>query len=120
MPISHDPGFRRATLPTTGCKRTHWRRAWDTEDPWTPEELAVAVDAYDEMLEKELDGAPYVKAETRERFLAGALSGRSKRSFEERMGNISHVRRELGLPWIAGYKPKAHVGSSRFEELRRY
>jgi 5-methylcytosine-specific restriction protein A len=87
-------------------------------DPWTEQELAAAVAAYDEMLAAELEGTRYVKADVRRRYLEGPLKGRSKRSFEERMGNISAVRAEMGLPIIVGYKPKEHVGASRAAQLR--
>ncbi len=90
--------------------------AWG--EPWTFDELAAAVAAYDEMLTSELAGSSYVKAHIRERYLAGPLDGRTKRSFEERMGNISAVRLKMGLPIIAGYKPKEHVGDVRARQIQ--
>jgi 5-methylcytosine-specific restriction protein A len=90
--------------------------AWG--EPWTVEELSAAVDAYEEMVGLELADQPYVKARIRERYLAGPLQGRTKRSFEERMGNISSVRQGMGLPVIRGYKPKDHVGDVRLRQIR--
>jgi 5-methylcytosine-specific restriction protein A len=90
--------------------------AWG--EPWSIEELSAAVAAYDEMLELQLAGQPYVKARIREQYLDGPLSGRTKRSFEERMGNISAVRQQMGLPIITGYKPKEHVGDVRTEQIK--
>jgi hypothetical protein len=86
--------------------------------PWSYEELSAAVDAYYEMLELDLRGEPYVKARVREQYLAGPLEGRSSRSFEERMGNISAVRQQMGRPIITGYRPKPHVGAGRAAQLR--
>jgi CBS domain-containing protein len=86
-------------------------------DPWTEAELEAAVEAYDKMLEKERAGQHHVKAEVRRSYLIGPLRARSDRSFEERMGNISAIREQLGLPTIPGYKPKPHVGSGRSAQL---
>ena len=63
------------------------------------------------MLRHELKGAGYSKAEVREHYLAGGLGGRSKASYEKRMGNISHVMVGLGHATIPGYKPLENVGS---------
>ena len=87
-------------------------------EPWDEAELGAAVDAYEEMLRFEMQGVPYVKARIRERYLSGPLHGRSKRSFEERMGNISAVRRDMGLQTISGYKPKEHVGQTRTSQIK--
>jgi 5-methylcytosine-specific restriction protein A len=89
-------------------------------DLWTEEELIAAVDAYIEMLEYERAGRHYVKAEVRCRHQSvGPLSTRSKRSFEDRMRNISSVLRDLGHDWIPGYKPADHVGSGVAPVLAR-
>lgn len=76
---------------------------------WSDAELAASVDAYREMARKDLAGERYTKKQV---YLDLAKRfGRSDKSFEFRMQNISAVLDELGLPWIAGLKPKSNVGS---------
>lgn len=86
---------------------------------WTEDELDVAVDTYMEMLRHEEMGNRYTKAEFRTEALKGGLSGRSASSFELRMGNISHLLEQAGLPRIAGYKPYRNVGRQVADALYR-
>ena len=75
---------------------------------WTEEELAATVVAYLEMRSKELEGTPFVKthyyASLANRF------GRTQKSFEYRMQNISYICSLLGRPWVTGLKPAKNVG----------
>ena len=71
--------------------------------PWTPLEVEAAVADYFAMLEKELEGEAFDKAE-HNRLLRRRLP-RSKGSVEYKHRNISAVLIELGLPYIEGYKP---------------
>src|SRR5215213_9787024 len=57
------------------------------------------------MLESELRGEPYSKAEHR-RQLVQLLNGRSEQSVEFKHANISAVLIDLGFPYISGYKPR--------------
>jgi hypothetical protein len=78
---------------------------------WTEEEITASVDAYVEMLKKEITGKPYRKTEYNAKLRKNHLNNRTKASVELRMQNISAVFDELGLVWIKGYKPRKHVGS---------
>lgn len=78
---------------------------------WTYEEILASVEAYQEMLDKELAGQPYNKTEVRRGLLSGALSGRTNGSIEMRMCNISTVLHDQGERYINGYKPRENVGT---------
>jgi len=71
---------------------------------WSDQELDLIVADYFAMLVKELARAPYVKAH--HNALLMQQTGRTHRSVEFKHQNISAVLKELGLPWVAGYKPK--------------
>ena len=75
---------------------------------WSREELEAAVRAYLQMLDMELTGQAYNKAEISRALKAGPLSGRS--STDHRMQNISSVLLEMGRPTIPGFKPLSNVG----------
>lgn len=79
-------------------------RAGGRGQPWSDDEVAATVDDYFEMLRAELDGRPYVKAE-HSRALMQRLDGRTKAAIEQKHMNISAILRELGHPFINGYKP---------------
>src|SRR4051794_19994552 len=81
-------------------------------DGWNDLELDAAVAAYNTMLADIATGRPVNKAAVNRQLREGALAGRSRGSVEFRMGNISAVRRDEGLPWIEGYKPYANTGSA--------
>lgn len=63
------------------------------------------------MLDSELRGEPYSKAEHNRR-LQGLLNGRSGPAIEFKHANISAVMIELGRPYIAGYKPRSNYQQS--------
>jgi len=75
---------------------------------WSEGELAVAVEAYRQMAELEAMGEPYSKRKVY-RDLAKRF-GRTEKSFEYRMQNISAVLDGLGKRWISGLKPAGNVG----------
>ncbi len=77
---------------------------------WSDEELAAAVDAYKEMGHLETSQKPYSK---RKYYRDLALRfGRTEKSFEYRMQNISAVLDEQGDSWIPGLKPAGNVGAN--------
>lgn len=76
---------------------------------WSDEELAASLTAYREMQRKDAEGIGYMKKQVY-RDLAQRF-GRSEKSYEFRMQNISSVLDELGMPWIDGLKPKQNVGA---------
>ena len=71
---------------------------------WSAIEVEACVRDYLDMLTLELNGQAYNKSRHREALLP-QLDGRSSASVEQKHRNISAVMRELGYPWIRGYKP---------------
>lgn len=81
---------------------------------WSREEVEATVADYLEMLDVELKGEPYKKAEHRRR-LARMLDDRSESAIERKHQNISAVLIELGWPYIDGYKPLSNYQRLLFE-----
>ncbi|WP_217907583.1 HNH endonuclease [Desulfosediminicola ganghwensis] len=82
---------------------------------WTIQELEATVSKYIEMREKEENGEKFIKKSYYE-----SLSnefGRTTKSFEYRMQNISYVYALMGRKWITGLKPASHIGSKTVEEI---
>ena len=73
-------------------------------DDWSSEEVEAAVSDYVAMLEAEIRGEPYNKAE-HNRALQQLLGRRTRGSIERKHQNISAVLLDLGFPYIEGYKP---------------
>jgi hypothetical protein len=71
---------------------------------WSQAEVEATVADYFAMLEAELKGEAYSKAEHR-RTLTRLLSDRSDPAIERKHMNISAVLIEFGFPYIDGYKP---------------
>lgn len=85
---------------------------------WSDEELEAAVIAYTEMYQKELHNETFQKksyyAELSKKY------GRTEKSFEYRMQNISYVYSEMGRDFVSGLKPAKNVGANvtgKIEEL---
>lgn len=76
---------------------------------WTDEELFDSAKAYLEMLRKEEAGEKYVKKDYYRKL--SHKHGRTEKSFEYRMQNISYVRFLLGRIWLDGLKPAKNVGT---------
>jgi hypothetical protein len=85
---------------------------------WRDDELDAIVADYFAMLEAEVAGRPYVKLQHSRRLMAEI--GRTHRSVEFKHQNISAVLDELGLPWIAGYRPKRNYQNAIFGAIERY
>nr|WP_199065483.1 DUF3883 domain-containing protein [Chromobacterium sp. ASV5] len=73
-------------------------------NPWTQAEIQLIVADYMAMLTLELCGQRYNKA-AHNRALLAKLPGRNRSSVEFKHQNISAVLRDIGQPWIIGYKP---------------
>lgn len=82
----------------------------DMAENWTEEELEAAVRAYVDMRDRADRGERVVKSryyqDLHERF------GRSAKSYEYRMQNISYVYALLGRRWVEGLKPAKNVGTN--------
>jgi hypothetical protein len=88
-----------------------------TGTDWTADELTLIVADYFAMLQAELAGVAYSKAEHRRGLLG--LIRRSEGSIEFKHQNISAVLQELGLPWIKGYKPRSNYQGNLFAAIER-
>jgi hypothetical protein len=73
-------------------------------DDWSREEVEAAVSDYVDMLDMELRGQPFNKAE-HNRNLQKLLNNRPRGSIERKHQNISAILIELGYPYVDGYKP---------------
>lgn len=73
-------------------------------DNWSRVEVEATVADYFDMLYKQESGLDYNKTEHRHR-LAQLLNRRSDGAIEYKHQNISAVLRDMGFPWILGYKP---------------
>ena len=82
---------------------------------WSDEELEAAVRSYLEMKDKDLKGIKFSKVEYYREL--SKKFGRSEKSFEYRMQNISFVFSELGRDWLTGLKPAKNVGSNVFGKI---
>ena len=84
-------------------------------EKWSDEELRVAVDAYVDMLHKQRSGLSFVK----KHYYANlhARFGRTEKSFEYRMQNISYVLSLMGRTWLSGLKPAKNVGAKNAERI---
>lgn len=83
--------------------------------PWARTELDAIVADYLGMLQIELRGGTFNKAE-RNRALQ-RVTGRSRSSVEFKHRNISAVMAELGLPFVQGYIPAKNYQLALFEVI---
>jgi len=86
--------------------------------PWDDAELDAIVADYFAMLDAELAGRAYIKSHHSKVLME--QTGRTHRSVEFKHQNISAVLDELGMPWIAGYKPKRNYQNAIFDAIDRY
>jgi 5-methylcytosine-specific restriction enzyme A len=82
----------------------------ETDSDWTPAELRAAIEAYFDMQRKARSEQAFVKkkyyTDLHRRF------GRTEKSFEYRMQNISYVLSVMGREWLSGLKPAKNVGTA--------
>lgn len=83
---------------------------------WNHSEVEATVADYFAMLEAELRGISYSKAEHR-RALQNLLLNRSEPAIERKHMNVSAVLRDLGHPWINGYKPLGNYQGRLYEAV---
>lgn len=84
---------------------------------WSDREIDLIVSDYFDMLDRELAGTPYVKAERNAALRH--LTGRSRGSIEFKHQNISAVLVELGRPWIRGYRPMRNFQKALIDGIER-
>lgn len=83
-------------------------------EDWSLTEVEAIVADYRHMLTLELSGKAYNKSHHR-RILLGKLDNRSESAIEKKLQNISAVMRDLGRPWVRGYKPLSRYQQALFE-----
>jgi hypothetical protein len=83
---------------------------------WSHAEVAATVADYLSMLDHELRGEAYNKAEHNRR-LQQFLNGRTRVAVDRKHQNISAVMIELGLPYIDGFKPLRNYQAILFDEV---
>ena len=85
---------------------------------WSAQEVEIIVADYLTMLDLELRGRDYNKAE-RNRELQRVLPARSRGSIEFKHANISAVMLEMGYPYVDGYKPRSNFQNLLKEVVER-
>lgn len=88
----------------------------DRNANWSDEENSVLVNAYLDMLRRELRDEKYVKADVNRQLQAEL--GRGRGSIEFKLANVSAVLRELSFPFINGYKPYPNIQASLRDQVR--
>jgi 5-methylcytosine-specific restriction protein A len=86
-------------------------------EKWSTEELDASVAAYIQMRDMQERGEKYTKKSFYEEL--SKRFGRTEKSYEYRMQNISYVYSVLGRRWIEGLKPARNVGSNVVAVLER-
>jgi len=76
---------------------------------WTIEELEGAVRAYVDMRQKEVNNVRFTKKSYYTQL--SKQYGRTEKSYEYRMQNISYVYSLMGRTWVKGLKPAKNVGA---------
>lgn len=87
------------------------------ESEWTESELRASVASYLDMARRVREGKPVVKKQYY-RDLAAQI-GRSEKSCEYRMQNISYVLALMGRDWIKGLPPAKNVGAKVAAQIER-
>jgi hypothetical protein len=88
-------------------------------DTWSQTEVELIIADYFSMLQEELKGSSFNKAE-HARNLLPLLNSRSKGSIEFKHQNISAILIKLGLPYIKGYKPLFNYQGLLEEKIKEY
>lgn len=86
---------------------------------WTDLENDTLVAGYFAMFNDHLLGRPFVKAE-HHRALADVLTGRSAKSIEYKLQNVSGALQALGQPWLKGYAPATNFQMSLADAVMRW
>ena len=87
--------------------------------PWTDAENDLIVADYFAMLDEDMAGRPYNKAQHR-RSLMPFLRSRTEGSIEFKHQNISAVLKGLGEDWIPGYKPAFNFQMTLVDAVARW
>lgn len=85
-------------------------------ETWSDEEVALTVSDYLDMLTEEVHGRTFSKTEHRSALIP-KLQGRGKGAVEFKYGNVSAALRDLGYPFVDGYKPYSNYQHSVLPEV---
>ena len=85
---------------------------------WPDAQIQPTIAAYFTMLRAELAGQPYIKADFNRE--VQAATGRSRGAVEFKFANISAVLRDIGLPYVQGYKPRRNIQDALRPEVERF
>lgn len=86
---------------------------------WTDLENDTLVAGYFAMFDDHLSGRPFVKAD-KHKALADVLSGRTVKSVEYKLQNVSGALHALGYPWLKGYAPATNFQMSLADAVARW
>jgi 5-methylcytosine-specific restriction protein A len=87
-------------------------------EPWSEEELKDSVFAYKAMQKDIVAGKAIVKKNVYREL--SKKWGRTEKSYEQRMSNISAVLDLYGRSWIKGLKPLSNVGTNVISVINKY
>jgi Family of unknown function (DUF6416) len=87
---------------------------------WSLAEITAVVEDYLAMLQAEIAGQRYSKAEHRRALLPRLNPGRTPGAVEYKHQNISAAMLDLGLPYIRGYKPMSNYQAALTAEIQRH
>ncbi len=87
-------------------------------EDWSDHENDLIIADYFAMLQDDLSGRPYSKAEHNRQIQA--LTGRGRSSIEFKHQNIGAVLQGLGEAWIEGYKPAVNFQISLVDAVMRW
>jgi hypothetical protein len=79
----------------------------DEASGWPDAEIQPTLTAYFAMFRAELAGQSYVKAAFNRE--VQAATGRSRGAVEFKFANVSAVLRDIGLPYVLGYRPRPNI-----------
>jgi hypothetical protein len=88
-------------------------------EDWTDDEICAAIDVYFDMLLRRLNGEEFVRV-TFLRSLAGRTHGRSVKSVEYKLQNVSAVLIEMGLTRLDGFAPASNFQTKLGELVDEY
>jgi hypothetical protein len=90
----------------------------DDASGWPDAEIQPTLTAYFAMLLAELAGRSYVKAAFNRE--VRAATGRSRGAVEFKFANVSAVLREIGLPYVLGYRPRPNIQGALRPAVMRF
>jgi predicted HNH restriction endonuclease len=85
------------------------------DSSWSRDELHASIATYLNMQQLERAGTPLIKKKYYEEL--AEKFGRTAKSFEYRMQNISYVLSLMGRDWLSGLKPAKNVGANIAQQI---